>query len=227
MVLLGLSGYQTAVASQFFGLRNIDIRGNQRTPSEDIRRIVASSVEKPGVWNADLGEIREKVEKFPFVKAAAVSRVLPAGIRVNITERVPAAIVHLGTGDYLIDGEATVLTAVKGDEKEFPFVLYGWDEGKTEKALTDNMARLKLYKKMLDEWQPFDLSARVKEVHLQSLREPVAVVVDSGRPINVTLAKDNLGKGLKAAIEAVSGKGAKVRSIDSAGIYPVIQYQEF
>lgn len=227
VVFLGLSGYKTATASDFFGLRNIEIRGTERTSPEDIRRIVATTVEKPGVWNADLADIRTKVEKFPFVKAAAVSRVLPAGIRVNVTERIPAAVIHISSGNFLVDGEGTILAAVKTDEKDFPFILNGWDETKTEKAIPDNLARLKLYKKMLDEWRQFDLASRVKEVNLANPREPVAVVEDSGRSIEVTVAKDDLGKSLKTAIEAVSGKGAKVKSVDAGGIYPVIQYLEF
>lgn len=226
-VLLALSGYKTATASDFFGLRNIEISGNERTSAEDIRRIVAASVEKPGVWNADLADIRARIEKFPFVKAAAVSRVLPAGIRVNVTERVPVAIVHLSSGDFLVDGDAMILAAAKADEKNFPFVLRGWDEAKTEKAVPDNLARLRLYRKMLDEWQQFDLSARVKEVNLSNPREPVAVVEDSGREIAVGLAKDNLGRSLKTALEAVTGKGARVKSVDAAGVYPIIQYLEF
>ena len=222
-----LSGYKTATASDFFGVRNIDVRGAERTSAEDIRRIVAASVEKPGVWNADLGDIRAKVEKFPFVKSAAVSMVLPAGIRVNVTERVPAAIVHLNSGNFLVDGEGTILSAATANDKDFPFVLQGWDETKTEKAIPDNLARLKVYKKMLDEWQQFDLASRVKEVNLANPREPIAIVEDSGRAIAVTLAKDNLGKSLKTAIEALSGKGAKVKSVDAEGVYPVIQYLEF
>ncbi len=227
LAFLGLSGYATATASDFFGLRNIDIRGTERSSAEDIRRLVASSVEKPGVWNADLGDIRTKVEKFPFVKSASVSRVLPSGIRVNVTERIPAAVVQIGSGKYLVDVEGALLVAVKADEKDFPFVLHGWDESKTEKAIPDNLARLKVYKKMLDEWRQFDLATRVKEVNISNPREPIAVVEDSGRSIAVTLAKDSLGKSLKTAIEALSGKGAKIRSIDAGGIYPVINYIEF
>lgn len=226
LLFMFLSGYQTATASPFFSLRNIDIRGTERTSKDEISRIVSTSVEKPGVWNADLSDIRAKIEKFPFVKSAAVSRTLPAGIRVNITERVPAAVVQLNSGKFLIDVEGTLLTAVKGNEKEFPFILRGWDESKTEKAVPDNLARLKVYKKMLDEWQQFDLAARVKEVNLANPRDPVAVVEDSGHTIAVTLARDNLGKSLKTAIEALAGKGARVKSVDSGGIYPVIQYLE-
>src|SRR5262245_32685879 len=74
LAFFGFSSYQTATGSSFFKVQKIDIRGSDRTPADDIRRIVATEVEKPGVWNVDLADIRTKIEKFPFVKAAAVSR---------------------------------------------------------------------------------------------------------------------------------------------------------
>ncbi len=227
ITVLGFTFYRSAADSQFFKVRNIDVRGTNRTPAEDIRRIVASETEKPGVWNADLANIRLKIEKFPFVKSASVSRMLPAGIRVDIVERVPQAIVHLKAGDFLVDGEGTILSAMNGADKDFPFVLHGWDEAKTEKAPAENIARLKLYKKMLDEWRQFDLMTRVKQVDLTDVREPAAVVEDSGRPISVLLAKDNLGKSLKTALDVVTGKGAKIKSVNVGGASPVIQYLEF
>jgi len=223
---IGFLGYRTATASGFFVLKNIDVRGTVRTSADDIRRVVAASVEKPGVWNADLADVRAKIEKFPFVKAAAVSMVLPAGIRVNVTERIPAAIVHLKSGEFFVDAEGAVLSAAQVNDKDFPFVLQGWDEAKTEKAMPDNLARLKVYRKMLDEWKQYDLASRVKEVNLANPREPVAVVEDSGSAITVALAGKDLGKSLRMAIEAVSGKGAKVRSVDAGGIYPVLQYRD-
>jgi hypothetical protein len=227
IAVLGFTFYRSATDSQFFKVRNIEVRGTDRTPAEDIRRIVASETEKPGVWNADLADIRLKIEKFPFVKSASVSRMLPAGIRVDVVERVPQAIVHLKTGDFLVDGEGTILSAMNGSDKDFPFVLHGWDEAKTEKAPADNIARLKLYKKMLDEWKQFDLMARVKYVDLTDIKEPTAVVEDSGKAISVLLAKDSLGKSLKTAIEVVTGKGAKIKSVNVGGASPVIQYLEF
>lgn len=227
IAVFGFTVYQNATGSEFFRARTIDIRGTDRTRIEDIRRVVLSEIEKPGVWNADLGEIKSKIEKFPFVKTASVSRMLPAGIRVDILERIPSAIVHLSAGNYLVDGDGVVLVAATKADKNFPFVLQGWDESKTEKAGPDNLARLKVYKKMLDEWKQFDLVSRVKEVNLGNLREPIAVIEDSGRPITVMLARDDLGKSLRTAIEAVSGKGAKVKSVDAEGVSPIITYLEF
>lgn len=218
--------YSSATSSEFFNVRAIDIRGIDRTPLEDVKRVVSSEVEKPGVWNADLGEIKAKIEKFPFVKTAAVSRMLPAGIRVDVVEREPAAVVRLSSGDYLVDTEAVVLAKATAAEKKFPVVMQGWDESKTVTATPDNLARLKLYKKMLDEWKQFDLVSRVKEVNLKNARDPIATIEDSGRAITVSLAKDNLGKSLRAALEAVSGKGTKVRSVNAEGVSPVITYLE-
>ena len=227
IALLGYYGMDRVTGSEFFALKTVDVTGTQRTPVEDVKRLVTATVEQPGVWNADLELVREKLEKFPFVKSAAVSRALPSGVRISITERVPAAVVHTKTGNYLVDGEGVMLAAVKTEEKDFPFVLYGWDESKTEKAIPENVARLKVYKRMLDEWRQFDLASRVKEVHITNPREPVAVVQDSGRNIEITLAKDSLGKSLKTAVEALSGKGSRVKSIDAGGVYPVINYLEF
>ena len=228
LVALGLVvafGYRTAAASEFFKLRTVDVRGNDRTPEDDIRKVVLASASQSGVWNADLGDIRTKIEKFPFVKSAAVSMQLPAGIRVNVVERVPTAIVHLTSGDFMVDVDGTILaTATDKDKQQFPFALVGWDETKTEKAITDNVGRLKIYKKMIDEWQQFSLAERVKQVNLSNPREPVAVVEDSGNRISITLARDSLGKSLKTALEALSGKGAKIKAVDMEGASPVIQY---
>jgi hypothetical protein len=227
ITFMSLSGYQTATASAFFNLKNVDVRGIDRTPKDDIVRVVNSSIEKSGVWNADLADVKLKLEKFPFVKTASVSRALPTGIRVNIVERVPVAIVKLSSGNYLVDGEGVPLIQVKGNDKEFPFILQGWDESKSEKSGPDNLARLKVYKKMVDEAKQFEVAGRVKEISLANPRQPVAVVEDSGKLISVSLARDSLGKSLKTAIDALTGKGAKIKSVDAGGVHPIIQYLEF
>ena len=224
IAFFGTMGYRTAASSGFFAVKNVDVRGVDRAPAEDIKKIVLANTEKTGVWQADLPALREKIEKLPFVKTAAVSMSLPSGIRVNVLERVPVAIVRLSGGDFLVDNEGVVLAAATKAEPTIPFVMRGWDEAKTEKAPAENLLRIKLYKKMLDEWRDLGLADRVKEVNLADTRDPQAVVVDSGRPIAVTLAKDNLAKSLRSAIEAVAGKGEKVKAVNAEGISPVLEY---
>ncbi len=222
--IFGVIGYRTATASGFFAVRRIEVRGVERASTDDIKRVVAANTEKTGVWQADLSSIREKIEKLPFVRSVSVSMVLPAGIRINIVERIPAAIVRVSSGDVLVDNEGVILAPAAKAEPALPFVLRGWDESKTEKAPTENLARLKMYRKMLDEAHDLGITDRLKEVNFGDTRDPAAVITDAGKLIVVTLAKDNLGKSLKSAIEAVAGKGDKVRSVNAMGISPILEY---
>jgi hypothetical protein len=102
--------------------------------------------------------------------------------------------------------------------------IYGWDESKTERASRDNAARLKLFQKMISDWSEFGLAKRVKDVNLTDLQEPQATIEDSGSRIAITLAREDLSKSLRSALEAVAGKGDRVRSVNAAGVYPVLEY---
>jgi cell division septal protein FtsQ len=226
IAFFGWMGYSTATASAFFAAREVQVLGTNRVSADDVKRIVTANTEKTGVWRSDLSEIRSKIEKLPFVKSASVSMKLPGALVVNISERVPVALVKLSGGDYLVDIDSVVLAPATKREDALPFAMRGWDEAKTEKAAAENTNRLKLYKKMLDEWSENGIAKRVREVNLTDTRDPIAMIEDSGKTISVSLSRDNLGKGLRSAIEAVAGKGEKIRSVNAAGVYPVIEYAE-
>jgi len=221
---LGVMGYRTVTASEFFDVKRIDVRGTSRSSREEIEKIVAGQTERSGAWNADLNTIKERVERLMFVKSVAVSRVLPSGVRVDVAERIPLAAVRLSSGDFLVDGEGEVLSTLSKPEEKFPFVMRGWDEGKTDKARKDNVERVKLYGKMLEEWQSYELASRVKELNLADAHDPKAVIEDSGANVSIAVGKESFGKRLKAAVEVVAGKGGQVPSVNSAGLYPVLEY---
>lgn len=223
IVTLAVVGYQTVTASNFFEVKTVDISGADRASVEDIRRIVTSDTQKTGSWNADLAELRQKIEKLPFVKFAAVSRVLPNGLKIVINERVPIAVVKVSTGNFLIDADGEMLASPKSEDSSM-LVISGWDEAKTEKAQKDNLMRIRMFQKMVADWGEFGLAKRVKAIDISDLQEPKATVVDSGRDIPVTLSRDDYAKSLRSAIEAIAGKGEKVRSVNAGGVYPIIDY---
>jgi cell division protein FtsQ len=162
-------------------------------------------------------EIKAKVEKIAFVKNAAVSRVLPNGIRVTVVERVPVAVVKLTTGDHLVDGEGTVLAPVTAKEAGLPVTMIGWDESKTERAIKDNLERVKMYQKMMAEWHDFDLISRVSIVNLGDLREPKAITEDSGLAVSIALGKEAFGEHLRKGIGAIVGKGEMFDAVNLVG----------
>lgn len=214
---LGFLSYRSVTASNFFDVQNIDVRGTVRAPKKEIGRIVAAETERAGAWNADLLEIKQKVEKIPFVKTAAVSRVLPNGIRVSVIEREPLAVVRLAAGDSLVDADGKVLALAEGQEVKLPFTMTGWDETKSEKAYKDNIERVRMYQKMVAEWQQSDLVSRVKSIDLSDMREPRAFTEDSGQMVAIGLGKDNFGEHLKRGISAIVGKGEAFDAVNLVG----------
>jgi cell division septal protein FtsQ len=223
LVGLIVLGYRTVTASDFFQVKRVDVTGVTRASSDDIRNIVSGQAERTGVWNTDIADLRQKIEKLPFVKFAAVSRVLPNAIKVVVTERVPIGVVKISSGNFLIDADGELLAPPNSEDAGL-MTINGWDEAKTERAARDNAARIKLFQKMIADWGEFALAKRVKEVNLADLQEPQATVEDSGSRITITLARDDLSKSLKSALEAVAGKGDRVRSVNAAGVYPVLEY---
>ncbi|HLM60568.1 MAG TPA: FtsQ-type POTRA domain-containing protein [Pyrinomonadaceae bacterium] len=223
---LSFMGYRTATASAFFDVKKIEVRGTNRASKDDIERIARSYSEKSGVWNADLEAIKSDVEKSVLVKTAVVSRILPDGLRVNVTERVPRAVVRTNAGDFWADDDAVILGEVGKDEVRPPFVLRGWDEAKNEKAMKDNRERVKIYVKMLNEWQDYELAKRVNAVNLADLREPYAIVQDSGESVKIILANENYKSRLKSGLEKIAGRGKEVESIDVSSSSERLAFRE-
>ncbi|MDQ6786241.1 MAG: FtsQ-type POTRA domain-containing protein [Acidobacteriota bacterium] len=222
---LTFMGYRTVTASAFFDVKSIDVRGTYRLSKDEVEKIASRQAEKSGVWNADLKKIREDVEKLTLVKSAVVSRILPDGLRVSINERVPRAVVRIGGGDYWADDDAVILGSVQKSETRPPFVMQGWDENKTDKAAKDNRERVKVYLKMLDEWQNFELAKRVNAVDLSDLQEPQAMVQDSGEPVTIILPRENLGKRLQTGLERIAGRGKEIKSIDLSNQKEVLGFR--
>lgn len=210
-------GYRTVTASSFFDVKKIEVRGTNRVSREEVEKIVRVESEKNGVWNADLQKIRVEIEKSNFVKAATVSRILPDGIRVNITERKPKAIVRIEGGDFWADEDGVILVLVGKDEARPPFFIQGWNRDKTESAQEENKERVKIYLDMLNEWQEYELAKRVKAVDLSNIREPKAITVDSGESVAIELKNGNLANRLKEGIKAVAGRGSNYQAVDFDG----------
>jgi hypothetical protein len=173
--------------------------------------------ERSGVWKADLAEIEEKIEKVQWVRSAAVSRVLPNGIAVQIFERIPKAAVRTSGGPVLVDADGFAIAPAREKEPDFPFAINGWNEAKSEAALKENLERVKMYQKMLADWREFNLSSRVVMVDLADLREPRAMIEDSGTTVSIALGREKFGESLKRGINAIVGKGDMFEAVNLVG----------
>lgn len=214
---LGFMGYRTVTASEFFDVKEIDVRGGEGVKTETVEKIVRAETEKTGVWKADLNAVKEEVEEITAVKSATVSRVLPDGIRVDITERIPKAVVRIDGGDFWADEDAIILGEVDKSKPYPSFVIYGWERDKSERAQENNKDRVKMYSEMMDDWRELELDKRVFAVDMNDLQEAKAIVKDSDTMVSINIKKNDFGKNLKNGLKAIAGKGNDFKGVDWVG----------
>ena len=214
---LGFMGYRTVTASEFFDVKEIDVRGGEDVKKDDVEKIVRAETEKTGVWKADLNIVKEQVEKITIVKSATVSRVLPDGIRIDITERIPKAVVRIEGGDFWADEDGIILGEVDKSKPYPSFVIYGWERDKSDRAQGNNKDRVKMYLEMMDDWRELELDKRVFAVDLRDLQEAKAIVKDSDLMVSINVKKKDFGDNLKNGLKAIAGKGNDFKGVDWVG----------
>lgn len=199
------TGYRAAASASFFQVRTLDVSGASRVPADDIRAVVRRTVSKDGVWNADLDAVsKEIVERLPWVRTAVVSRVMPDGLRVRVTERVPRAVVRNSSGKLTwVDEDAVVLGAMSATDHMPAFFMRGWDDSKTDLARTENSERVRKFLEMSRDWEALGLSERVSEVNLADLKDVRAQLAGNDSQVEIWLGKEDFGNRLKRALETL------------------------
>lgn len=215
------AGYHAASAASFFQLRAVDVGGTSRASDEQIKAVVRHTVSRTGVWRADLTDISAELEKVPWVRSAVVSRVLPDGVRVRVTERVPRAVVRTSAGRLVwVDDDAVMLGAFAPTDKMPNFFITGLDENAGEAARAVNRERVGKYLEMAREWDDLSLSSRVSEVNLKDVRDVRAQLGGDDAEIEVRLGAKDFGMRLKTALGVLdeqrhTTRGASIAHLDA------------
>jgi hypothetical protein len=196
--------YRTATHSAFFQLKEVNIVGAVRTSSDDVKNLTRRVIGKSGVWNSDIDALRREIEKLPWVRSAIVSRVLPDGIRVRVTEREARAVVRLSKDRFvLVDEEANILATATSKDKPAPFILRGWDEATTDSAKKANRERVNVYGVVAEDFNLLGLSSRVREVNLSEAYNVRALVAFNDSTVEFRLGNKDFGNRLKYALEQI------------------------
>ncbi|MFN2454203.1 MAG: cell division protein FtsQ/DivIB [Pyrinomonadaceae bacterium] len=202
--VLLFTGYRAAASASFFQLRAINVGGATRVSEDDIRTIVRRNASRTGVWRADLNQLSAEIEKLPGVRNAVVSRVLPDGVRVRVTERTPRAIARTTNGRLVwVDDDAVTLGAASPADQLPAFFIVGLDEGSGEAARAANRERVQTYLGMSHEWDALRLSERVSEVNLTDVRDVRAQLAGDDAEIEVRLGARDFGKRLQIALRVL------------------------
>ncbi|HEU4768265.1 MAG TPA: FtsQ-type POTRA domain-containing protein, partial [Pyrinomonadaceae bacterium] len=201
VALVALVGYRAAASADFFRVRKVETRGAVRASNEDIKATVLRDVAETGVWRADLDQLSQHLERLPWVRTAVVTRVLPDGIRVRITERQPQAVVRTSSGRFIwVDDDAVYLGEMSPTDQMPSFFLRGWNEEDSTAARTENRDRVKKFLELQQAWQAQSLTERVSELNVLDLRDVRVQLAGDDSQIEVRLGGQDQAERLKNAL---------------------------
>jgi cell division protein FtsQ len=205
--LIGFVGYRAAASASFFQIRTIETKGAARASLEEIQTVVRRDVGQTGVWRADLPELSKHIERLPWVRTAVVTRVLPDGIRVRITEREPRAVVRTSAGRFMwVDDDAVYLGEMSATDQMPAFFLRGWNEDDSGSAQVENRERVGKFLELQRDWSAQGLSERVSEVNVLDLRDVRVQLAGDDSQIEVRLGSQDQGPRLGKALTVLDAQ---------------------
>ena len=218
IALIAFVGYRAAASASFFEVRTIETRGASRASVEEIKSVVRRDVGETGVWQADLPELSKHLEKLPWVRTAVVTRVLPDGIRVRITEREPRAVVRTSAGRFMwVDDDAVYLGEMAPTDQMPSFFLRGWNEDDSTTAQKENRERVAKFLELQRDWSAQGISERVSEANLLDLRDVRVQLAGDDSQIEVRLGSQDQGARLPKALNVLDAQRQTARG-------PLISY---
>jgi len=207
IALIAFVGYRAAASASFFQVRTIETRGASRASVDDIKTLIRRDVSETGVWQADLQELSNHLEHLPWVRTAVVTRVLPDGIRVRITEREPKAVVRTAAGRFIwVDDDAVYLGEMSPTDQMPAFFLRGWNEEDSNTARAENRDRVRKFLELQRDWSGQGISERVSEVNLLDLRDVRVQLAGDDSQIEVRLGAQEQSARLSKALSVLDAQ---------------------
>jgi cell division protein FtsQ len=218
IALIAFVGYRAAASASFFQVRTVETRGASRASVDDIKNAVRRDVSETGVWRADLQQLSTHLERLPWVRTAVVTRVLPDGIRVRITEREPKAVVRTSAGRFMwVDDDAVYLGEMSPTDQMPAFFLRGWNEDNSNTAQAENRDRVRKFLELQRDWSGQGISERVSEVNLLDLRDVRVQLANDDSQIEVRLGGQDQSARLGKALSVLDAQRQTARG-------PLISY---
>ncbi|MEX0645161.1 MAG: cell division protein FtsQ/DivIB [Parvularculaceae bacterium] len=129
-----------AVASGF-AIEKVTLMGRHQTALDDVDTALGPLV-GTSILNFDADAARARIEALGWVKAAAVSRLLPDTIHVSIREREPSAVWQMSGALHLIDVDGAVIREIGAYEYSSLPLIVG---AGAPKAAADILAALEAH----------------------------------------------------------------------------------
>lgn len=177
-----------ALNDPHFRMASLQIQGGKYVTASEVEEKFSADQDK-NILRLPLERRRRQIEQIPWVRSAAVRRVLPNQIVVTVSERVPVAFLAKEDGLSLVDEEGVVLDAPKDGAFRFP-VVRGIAEDEPAAARREKM---RLFSALMKDLQRGGMQSNetISEVDLQNPQDARMVLSDSSGTVLLHLGKEN------------------------------------
>jgi cell division protein FtsQ len=147
---LGSAAYFYATHSWRFRIDSSDhlaVEGIANVPYAQVLEVFGADIGR-NIFFVPLAERKKQLEEIPWVESAAVMRLLPNHLKVQVRERTPVAFVRISSKVLLIDPSGVLLELPARSSKKYSFPLItGMQESE---PLSTRAARMKIYSRLVD-----------------------------------------------------------------------------
>lgn len=198
MLILGVAGGMAAMTYRYgahswrFRLESsdyVEITGAQHVSRAQILQIMAPDISK-NVFFIPLAERKHQIEELPWVESAAVMRLLPNRVKIDVRERTPVAFAQVGSRIELVDRNG-VLMATPESQADYSFpVIQGMGDND---PLSMRSAQMKIYNSLMKDLDAngANYSKDLNEVDLSDPEDVKVTVADAQGAVIIHLGSAN------------------------------------
>jgi cell division protein FtsQ len=219
VILLASLGARYVRASTRFRLDSsdrIEVTGTRNISRDQVLDAFGQDISR-NLLAIPLAERKAQLETIPWVEAATVMRLLPDGLRVNVRERTPVAVVQLGSRIVLADRNGVLMDMPPGGAKySFP-VIVGMEEAE---PLSKRAASLRIYLNLLQELDSggANYSRGVDEVDLSDPEDVRILATDADGSVLLHLGSSHFLERYKLYIAHLQEWRQQFQRLDSVDL---------
>lgn len=166
------------VNASVLSISSIDVQGNSRLSQADVLAHLDKLSGQP-LLRADLKKYQQELLKDPWVASAELWRVLPATVKVRITERTPRAIARFARELYLVDVDGMVLGHFSPEFASLDLTIVDGLAPSATIGDTVSPERMRLVDRLLHDLAPrADLLDRLSQVDVSNPRNAIVTLRD-------------------------------------------------
>jgi cell division protein FtsQ len=224
LIIILTMGITLFLRSSYFAIKQVRIVGIEQIPEKDINRLTVEAIGQNLIL-VEHDRLKHNVSLHPLVESVVLKRELPNTLVVQITERVPVALVAVTRGVIEVDRNGLFLRRREGwPEKSYPIINGVAIPDTTGPGQELKLPGLQAALLVLGQ-APKELTALIGEIYVNPIQQ-ITLYLTSGVEVRLGKASDWTIK-LQALYELVNDEGYKsfqngVRYIDFTAAKPVI-----